>query len=241
MESMEEDAVNFLGNLSDRFRDADSSYDDLETSRDDSMVSDSKSPKKGRKSIPRKRINRQSEGDSATMFENGDEVENLSDEELDSERMNELTYSEEERENEERMKLDEERSKYFDSVKHDNKSRRKRKQDMSFRVEDIEDFDSKEIVGEETDEGIDAEKDDETEYETEAYDISESEKNGEKEGVIPEKRSTRKRKVKCLAEGFVGDNFGDDEMESWSPQPTKVRKKKGAKLDSLIASKFKSM
>lgn len=134
---MEEDAVTFLGNLSDRIRDLDSTYDDVEASRDDGMVSDSKSPKKGRKSIPRKRIHRKQDDDSTKTLENGSEVENLSDDEHESERMNELTYSEEERENEERMKSQEGSSKYFDNQENNNTPRRKRKRDVSFRIEDV--------------------------------------------------------------------------------------------------------
>ncbi|MEW8548522.1 MAG: hypothetical protein AB2693_33895 [Candidatus Thiodiazotropha sp.] len=277
MENMEEDAVTFLGNLSDRIRDLDSTYDDLEESRDEGMVSDSKSPKKGRKSIPRKRIHRQQDDDSAKTLENGNEAENLSDEEYESEKMNEMTYSEEEKENEERIKLQSGSSNYFDKPESNNTPRRKRKRDLIFRMEDVEEeygteehledkiqhlednthhledntqyfednvqpvADNVQHLEDEThhkldntdrvDENLDYDED--TENEIDKYEAVES--------VIPEKRSRRKRKVKCLAEGFVGDNFGIDDLEGWSPQPTKVRKKKGAKLDSLIASKFKSV
>lgn len=236
---MEEDAVNFLGSLSG-VRDIDSSYEDLETSRDESLVSDSKSPKKGRKSIPRKRVNRQLEDDGTKLYENGHAIENFSDDELESEQVNELTYSEEERENEERMRSETVRSEYFDISENNKKSRRKRKRDVSYRVEDVledytnteydnTEFDNTETLEEETDEGIDEIDKDDMGDETEDYE--------ENEDVTAGKRSTRKRKRKYLEDGFVGENFGDDEMEGWSPQP-KARKKKGAKLDSLIASKF---
>ena len=264
MENMEEDAVNFLGNLSDRIRENDSSYEDLDTSRDDSLVSDGKSPKKGRKSIPRKRVNIPSEEGSDKMFDNDndEEVENASDEELDSERVNELTYSEEERENEQR--IDEEKSKYFNNNEKELKKKRKQglglKDDGSNRVNAT--FDKTDSVGlslkddgstvvnttfdktDSVDDGVDedacAEYDEDTENEVEELETPELENIEKKDKeVSKEKRSTRKRKIKCLAEDFVGDNFDDN--EGWSPQPTKVRRKKGAKLDSLIASKFKSV
>ena len=266
MENMEEDAVNFLGNLSDRIRDNDSSYEDLDTSRDDSLVSDGKSPKKGRKSIPRKRVNIPSEEGSDKMFDNDEEVENASDEELDTERVNELTYSEEERENEQR--IDEEKSKYFNN-NNDKESKKKRKHGLSLKDDGstrvnttFDKTDSVESVGlslidnrstrvnttfDKTDSAEDrvvedacAEYDEDTENELEELETSELENIEKKDKEVgKEKRSTRKRKIKCLAEDFVGDNFDDN--EGWSPQPTKVRRKKGAKLDSLIASKFKSV
>lgn len=275
MENMEEDAVNFLGNLSDRFRDFDHSQDEQEISRDESITGDAKSPKKGRKSIPRKRIFRLSENESDTV-ENSHEVGNQSED--DTERINELTYSEEERENEERFEVGS-NSKYLKNPENSDASRRKRKQGVSYRVEDVEDYENtledtsqeaesithasdcyKQHLGSKiqplktnNDHFIDrmqysgndfeplnnqttnnnADYDDDTETESENY---EAEGN-----IIPEKRPARKRKRKCLAEGFVGENFEDDEIEGWSPQPTKVRKKKGAKLDSLIASKFKNV
>ena len=262
---MEEDAVNFLGNLSDRIRDNDSSYEDLDTSRDDSLVSDGKSPKKGRKSIPRKRVNIPSEEGSDKMFDNDEEVENASDEELDTERVNELTYSEEERENEQR--IDEEKSKYFNNNEKELKKKRKQglslKDDGSTRVNTTFDktdsvesvrlslkddgsgrvnttFDKTDSVEDGVDEDACAEYDEDTENELEKSKTPELENIEKKDKeVSKEKRSTRKRKIKCLAEDFVGDNFDDN--EGWSPQPTKVRRKKGAKLDSLIASKFKSV
>ena len=265
MENMEEDAVNFLGNLSDRIRDNDSSYEDLDTSRDDSLVSDGKSPKKGRKSIPRKRVNIPSEEGSDKMFDNDEEVENASDDELDSERVNELTYSEEERENEQR--IDEEKSKYFNNNEKELKKKRKHglslKDDGSTRVNTTFDktdsvesvglslkddgstrinatFDQTDSVGDGVDEDACAEYDEDTENELDESETLELKDIEKKDDIVSkEKRSTRKRKIKCLAEDFVGDNFDDN--EGWSPQPTKVRRKKGAKLDSLIASKFKSV
>ena len=240
MENMEEDAVNFLGNLSDRFHDFDSSYDEQDISRDESSVidnaADAKSPKKGRKSIPRKRVFRLSENESAETAENGHEAENPSDDE--NERVTELTYSEEERENEERLVQEGGTSKYF-------RNSDQAVQNLDFRIKPSENIaqhvkekltnteDNTESLLESNEMIKIDDYNDDTETETENNELHES--------VLEGKRPSRKRKIKCLAEGFVGEDFGDEDIEGWNPQPTKVRKKKGANLDSLIASKFKNV
>ena len=238
MENMEEDAVNFLGNLSDRIHDFDSSYDEQDISRDEESTADNaaeaKSPKKGRKSIPRKRVCRSSEKESAEHLENGNEGEDASEDE--NERLNELTYSEEERENEERFKQDGDTSKYFSisnqTVHVSGEQSVNIVQNLNEKLINTEDNTVESLL--EINEQV---KHDDYNEDTE----TETESNEPKESVVKGKRPSRKRKIKCFAEEFVGDEFGDEDIEGWNPQPTKVRKKKGANLDSLIASKFKNV
>ena len=241
---MEEDAVNFLGNLSDRIHDFDSSYDEQDVSRDEGSTADNaadamdnaaegKSPKKGRKSIPRKRVCRSSEKESAELLENGNEGEHPSDDE--NERLNELTYSEEERENEERFKQDGDTSKYF-SI-----SNQTVHVSGEQSVNIVQNLNEKLINMEDNTESL-LETNEQLKYDDYNEDTeTETESNELQESIVKGKRPSRKRKIKCFAEEFVGDEFGDDDIEGWNPQPTKVRKKKGANLDSLIASKFKNV
>ena len=227
MENLEEDAVSFLDNLSEHVPDIDSSYEEQdEVSMMDSADNgaEAKSPKKGRKSIPRKRVCRSSEKDSSEIVENGNDAVTAND---DDDRLNDLTYSEEERENEGRSKQDGDTSKYF-SISN---------QTLHFMVKRSAEATQNEKFLNSNTEGTkdmvqDIDYNGDTDTETDSNQLQQSTNKG--------KRPSRKRKIKCFAEDFVGEDFEDENTDGWNPQPTKVRKKKGANLDFLIASKFKN-
>lgn len=121
-EVMEENAVNFLSTLSDRTREhymneqSDTELD--QDSRDSLSSPDSRSSRKGRKSVPRKRVSRHLNPDN-----DGDNSNDV-----DTEQM--ITYSDEERENERTRELASEQSGCGNAG-----SRRKRKRGVVYRVD----------------------------------------------------------------------------------------------------------
>lgn len=121
-EVMEENAVNFLSTLSDRTREHyinEQSDNELDQDSRDSLSSpDSRSSRKGRKSVPRKRVNRHLNPDN--------DEDNSND--VDTEQM--ITYSDEERENERTRELTSEQSGSDNAG-----SRRKRKRGVVYRVD----------------------------------------------------------------------------------------------------------
>ncbi|XP_045156656.2 uncharacterized protein LOC123523092 [Mercenaria mercenaria] len=204
-EVMEEDAVNFLSTISDRARESYSNYvpSDNEIdpdSRDGLPSPESRSSKKGRKSVPRKHVSRQlyddDDGDMGSDFE--------------TERT--ITYSDEERENERTSGIT---SKYFESSETGSaSSRRKRKRGAVYHVE--------------YDDESDGHNDSDVK---EIQDNQSFETNDTTLNATSETRSTRKRKKK---------DFGEDFTETGLEMETSARsqKKKSAKLDNIIASKF---
>lgn len=200
-EAMEEDAVNFLSTISDRTREnyfsipSDNEMD--QDSRDSLSSPDSRSSRKGRKSVPRKHVSR-------PLYEEND-AEKSND--IDTEQM--ITYSDEERENERTKEFT---SKYFEqSGSGIAGSRRKRKRGVVYHVENDDDDD---------------ESDDEVKVEdsgsSEIIDVNKSSPN--------ETRSVRKRKKKDYGEDFTETGY---DLES-----SRSQKKKSAKLDNIIATKF---
>ena len=224
---MEEDAVNFLSSFSDRTRDVDPSDIDPETNSPDC-----KSSKKGRKSVPKKRVTQKVVGERE---EESEDLETRTDTEEDNSNL--VSYSDEERENEARL------SKHCTEDKKNN-PRGKRREAANLKTkdgddEDDDDSDSTEI---------------EAEYENEAYNESgaedyndsddfnvanEESESGNVQDAIPEKRSMRKRKKKELDEDFL--DYDENTEEEFGEPERKKTKRKGAKLDTIIAAKFKSV
>lgn len=256
---MEEDAVNFLSSLSHRVGESNHSEDyDDDTTRDDESYDglsslDNRSPKKNRKSTPRKRVASKLFGDGDVEGDGGAGSDVESEGDLD-ETQNMITYSDEERENERMQEL---KSKYFKESDSGYTTR------PSCRRVGIKP--SKDESEEEEEDGENEEKEDEkckgnnnvtekisrllrsvvkTEVKDEnengvLTDAAEHTDNLMLLGkTVSEKRSMRKRKKKELDKGFTDEDFCSEGEEDL--QPSKSQRRKGTKLDTIIASKFKS-
>lgn len=135
---MEEDAVNFLSTLSDRARDSNYIQSDRDIDSKDELSSpESRSNRKGRKSVPKKHVSKDpyledNDRDTSTDIE---VMISYSDEERENERTKRLMsqYSKKERENGKTRELT---SEYFESQENGiASSKRKRKRGVVHRVE----------------------------------------------------------------------------------------------------------